>query len=424
MEQRQFTTLLLIVFLGFLGISLPYLVFPAIFLNPEYSILAPGSPLSTQAILLGVTLAAYPLGQFIGSPILGALSDDYGRKRLLSASLLVASLSNLLTGVALEWHMLWAVIATRFAAGLMEGNIAIARAMASQLKGISKHTAFGRINAAASIAYLIGPLFGGLLADNELFEGETSATPFYAICILFFATSIFSMLILRKDSSVDYVSERRILKHVLERFNIIKRMKKLFVNKRLQFLMLTSTFFTLAIDIFYEFGPVYLTEKWMLGPIDLTLYNGVLCVGLAIGNGVFPSYISTRYSNRKVIIIAMGSFSLLLFGVVLAYYSLVMLMLFMLSGLVIGLGVTLLTVKISDSASESIQGEVMGTQLSLRVLGDAFICLLGGFLLILSSKIILVIAALISVFTMVGYYTFEAKYRRSACSNLGLADTE
>lgn len=406
--KSQFATLLLIVFLGFLGISMPYLIFPAIFINPEYSILSSDWSSSSRALLLGVTLASYPLGQFIGSPILGALADDFGRKKLLSGSLVIAALSNLLTGIALEWHLLWLVILTRFAAGLMEGNIAIARAMATQLKSISKHKTFGKINAAASIAYLIGPLFGGFLADNQLFQGETSATPFYTICILFFGISFMSLFVLKNDPVVvEHISEKEVAYHIFERFKIIKKMSHLFKNKRLRFLMLISTFFTLAIDIFYEFGPVYLTDKWMLSPVDLTIYNSVLCIALALGNGWLATFCSTRYSNRYGIMVATGSFALFLMGTVLTNQPWLMLTLFTLSGLAIGLGVTLLTVKISDSAADSIQGEVMGVQLSLRVLGDAVICLLGGLLLLLSSKLILILAAIISAITM-GYYSFQS----------------
>jgi MFS family permease len=155
-QKRQFWVILIIVFLGFIGISIPYLIFPALFLNPAYSILPESWGESSHAILLGITLAAYPLGQFIGSPILGALSDDYGRKRMLIGSLAVTAISNLFTGFAIAWQQLELLIASRFITGLMEGNIAIARAMAADLKTLSKHDAFGKINATSSIAYLLG----------------------------------------------------------------------------------------------------------------------------------------------------------------------------------------------------------------------------------------------------------------------------
>lgn len=398
-QRRQFWVILFIVFLGFVGISMPYLIFPALFLNPAYSILPDSWSQSSHAIFLGITLAAYPLGQFIGSPILGALSDDYGRKRLLTASLTVAALCNLLTGFAIARHQLGLLIASRFIAGLMEGNIAIARAMAADIKTISKHESFGKINAAISIAYLLGPLIGGLLSDKNLLESLTTATPFYVTCVLFLCLSGLSALVLKKTVINTSIKVRTFW----ERINFIKRMGVLFSNKRLQFLILICTAFTLAIDIFYEFGPVYLTVKWALGPAQLTLYNGVLCLALAVGNGWLPAFTSSRVSNRRAIICSGAGLALFFIGIVLTNSTLMMMSLFALSGLAIGLAVTLMTVKISDSASDGIQGEVMGVQLSLRVLGDAIICLFGGALLLLSSKLILIVAALICITAMVYY---------------------
>ena len=55
-------------------------------------------------------------------------------------------------------------------------------------------------------------------------------------------------------------------------------------------------------------------------------------------------------------------------------------------------------------AEDNIQGEVLGTQVSLRVLGDAIICLLGGLLLLISPKIILGVAAAISSFALSFYF--------------------
>lgn len=405
-QKQQFLVILIIVFLGFLGVSIPYLIFPALFLNPEYSILPSGLGGSAPALLLGITLAAYPLGQFIGSPILGALSDDYGRKPLLSGSLLLSAFCNLLTGFAIGWQHLTLLIVSRFAAGLMEGNISIARAMAADIKSISKHKTFGKINAVASIAFILGPLIGGVMADKSLIANVTAATPFYVICVLFLGLAALSALVL-KNAELNLSNE---IKTFWQRMNIIKRMAELFSNRRLQFLMITSTLFTLAVDVFYEFSPVYLTVKWSLGPSELIIYNGVLSAGLAIGNGWLPSFCSSRISNRLAILYSICGMALFLIGMVLVSSTWMMLLLFTLSGLVIGLAVTLITVKISDSVSGSIQGEVMGVQLSLRVLGDAVICLFGGALLLLSSKLILIVAAAIAIGAMV-YYGLKVKNR-------------
>ena len=395
-QRRQFWVILFIVFLGFVGISMPYLIFPALFLNPAYSILEQSWGDGARALLLGVTLAAYPLGQFFGSPILGSLSDDYGRKSILSWSLCIAALCNLLTGFAIDWGNLWLLIISRLMAGVMEGNIAIARAMVADMPTISKHDSFGKINAVSAIAFLLGPILGGLMADKSLLEKTTISMPFYVISFLFVCLAGLSAVILQESVGTIPVKVRAFW----QRINLIKRLSILFSNRKLQFLMITSTLFTLAVDICYEFGPVYLTVKWDLIPSQLILYNGVLCVALAIGNGWLPAYFSSRVSNRLAIQCSMGGFTVFLIGIVLAHSTFLMVLLFALLGLVIGLAVTLITVKISDSVSSAIQGEVMGVQLSLRVLGDAVICLLGGVLLLFSAKLILIVAAGVSLAAM------------------------
>ena len=401
-EKKQFWIVLTIVFLGFLGISIPYLIFPALFLNPDFSIIPADWSNSSRLLLLGVTLAAYPLGQFFGSPILGSLSDDYGRKPLIVCSLIVTAFCNLLTGFAIAWQYLGWLIFSRFLAGLMEGNIAIARAMAIDMTSISKHHTLGKINAAASIAFLVGPLLGGLLTEKAFFEELNPSTPFYFICIFLFGLAGVSALILEK-SKIILSSEAR---SFWKRINLVGRLSELLSNKRLRFLMIISTSFTLAVDIFYEFGPVYLTIKWGLSPAQLVVYNGLLCLALALGNGWLPNFISSRFPLRTTIISSITALALFLGVIVLAEAPWLMMVLFALSGCAIGLAVTLITVKISNSVSDKIQGEVMGVQISLRVLGDALICLFGGALLLLSSKLILIIAAGIAFFTA-AYYLYQ-----------------
>lgn len=400
-QKRQFYVVWVIVFLGFIGISAPYLIFPPLFLNAEYSFLPAIWGKAPRAFFLGLTLAVYPLGQFIGSPILGALSDDYGRRRLLTGSLIIASFCNVLTGFAIAWEHLSLLIISRFVAGLMEGNVAIARAMCADFKTLSKHDTFGKMNAAISIAYLIGPFVGGMLTDKNLFSGFNTSTPFFFISILFITLACLSALILKETNII----AKGKIPSLWQRFNFIAKLKILFRNKKLKVLLISSTCFTLAVDIFYEFGPVYLTDKWTLGPTELILYNAMICIGLAIGNGWLPVFVSKRFSINRAIGSAIFGFALFLTLIILTNTSIPMLVWCGLAGLSIGLAVTLLTVKISDAVSDNVQGEVMGSQLSLRVLGNSIICLSGGILLMLSSKIILAIAAVTSLVAMIYYHS-------------------
>ena len=133
-QTKQFSLLLSIVFIGFVGISLPYTIFGPLFLQPENFTFLPVELLPKELILwLGITLSTYPLGIFIGAPILGSLSDSYGRKKILFISLLIAALANVLSGISLTASSLPILLISRLIAGISEGNIAIARAMTQDL---------------------------------------------------------------------------------------------------------------------------------------------------------------------------------------------------------------------------------------------------------------------------------------------------
>jgi MFS family permease len=59
-----------------------------------------------RSLVLGILLAIYPLGQFLGSPVLGALSDRYGRKPVLTVSLCIAVAAYVLISLGIELRSL------------------------------------------------------------------------------------------------------------------------------------------------------------------------------------------------------------------------------------------------------------------------------------------------------------------------------
>ena len=404
--QKQMWIIISIAFFSYLGLSMPYLIFPSLFLNPEYSILSPEWQ-SYQTIFLGITLGAYPLGQFIGSPILGALSDDYGRKQTLSISLFMTSIFSFVTAIALEKNLLWLVILSRFTTGFMEGNIAIVRAMAADIKEIDKHTTFGKINASISIAFVLGPIIGALLSEADFQKGFDLSLPFFVISALFLILS-FIIFFNVTENKLSFSNKKRTIK---ERINIFKRVAILFQNPKLRFLLIISYVYTLSVDIFFEFGPSYLTTIWLMPPVELTIYNGILSFSLAIGCAWLAVFLTKHYSNK--IIVSTGIFGYAVMLILIAFTSqpIVMAFLFALIGLCMGIPVTNLTVQISDTSPDNIQGEVMGVQSSMRFLGDALICLFGGALMMLSPNVVLLFAAGISFFTFFSY--LSSSYSKS-----------
>ncbi len=189
----------------------------------------------------------------------------------------------------------------------------------------------------------------------------------------------------------------------MEQLNFAKRLRRLFQNKKIKILLIALCIHHLSVDIFFEFGPVFLTIKWLLSPSELSLYNIVLSVALTIGCGWVAKALAARYPARKILTGAILALAFGLAALVATTLPMYMLALFALIGFAIAIASTNLTVQLSNAAPDNIQGEVLGVQTSLRVFGDATICLVGGAILSFSPNLVLLGAAFISLASL-GYY--------------------
>lgn len=111
---------------------------------------------------MGAMLTAYAAAQFLAAPALGALSDRYGRRRLLLASLGGSAVSMLLTGVAGSLPVL---LTARVIAGGCGGSIAVAQAYVVDLTGPKDRIrALGAVGASIGFGFVVGPAIGAGLA--------------------------------------------------------------------------------------------------------------------------------------------------------------------------------------------------------------------------------------------------------------------
>src|SRR5262249_38006121 len=99
---RALLALYVVIVFGFVGYSLMITVFTPMLLGADSGFLPSDATVSRRAVVLGIVLCLYPGGQFIGSPVLGALSDRYGRKPVLTLSLASTTACYALIAAALE----------------------------------------------------------------------------------------------------------------------------------------------------------------------------------------------------------------------------------------------------------------------------------------------------------------------------------
>jgi DHA1 family tetracycline resistance protein-like MFS transporter len=194
--------LYIVVFMGFIGYSLMITVFTPMLLLSDRAMLPAGTMLSTRTILLGLLLCLYPLGQFIGSPILGTLSDRFGRRPILLVSLAATTACYALLSLAITVNSLALLAIASMIAGFAEANIVTAQsAIADVIPPEQRNRYFGYIYMAVSLAYIIGPLGGGKLTDPKLVSWFSDATPFWAVFLLLALTLLAVLLGFRETKA-------------------------------------------------------------------------------------------------------------------------------------------------------------------------------------------------------------------------------
>ena len=147
--------ILFTVFLDLLGIGL---IFP---IGPFYA-----SAFGASAFDVGLLFTLFSVAQFLTIPILGALSDRYGRRPVLLIGIAGEVVGYLLFGTASSLTMLYVA---RLVAGASSGNIGAAQAYIADISSPRERThSFGLLGAAVSVGFLFGPALGGFLGQYDL----------------------------------------------------------------------------------------------------------------------------------------------------------------------------------------------------------------------------------------------------------------
>lgn len=144
--------------------------------------------LAQAAIWGGILSTSFAVMQFLFAPMVGRLSDAFGRRPVLLVSLLVMAADYVVMALA---GTIWLLLAGRIVGGITAATHSTAFAyMADISDGEDKAKRFGLIGAAFGAGFVLGPALGGFMAEFG------TRAPFYLAGALAFANAIFGWLVL------------------------------------------------------------------------------------------------------------------------------------------------------------------------------------------------------------------------------------
>ncbi len=408
LESKALPIVMLTLFLDVLGVGIMIPVLPQLI----FRIFMPaGYTLNQSYILLGWLTAIFPIMQFIATPILGQLSDRYGRKPILCFSLLGTAVGYVLLAIGILTKDIPLIFAARAFDGITGGNISVARAVIADASTPEHRTRnFGLIGAAFGIGFVMGPYIGARLATPSvnffgLFHTPhwfSTATPFWFTAGLSLITASLVLGILPETN-----------KHINRKLKMtwnksIDNIHKAFTNPALKIIFASEFLFWGGFTFFTTFFQVFLIQKLHFKTNNIGDFFAYIGICLAVTQGFFTPFLAKRFKNYQVLKFSLLAGGAALFLQLWPHSTGQLLLVAPLLALFIGLTMANATTLVSLSATRAIMGEVLGIEASVQALAQAIPAAMAGYVATMGINVPVIVGGSV---IMVGGLVFNLFYK-------------
>jgi DHA1 family tetracycline resistance protein-like MFS transporter len=324
-----------------------------------------------NAFWYGVVACSFGAANFIGAPILGALSDRFGRRPILLTSFSVMAGCLLLTGLA---RSLPVIVALRCLSGFSQSNVAIAQAAVADVTepGL-RGQRFGLIGSMVGLGYVLGPVLGGLLGAIDLH------LPFFVAGGLAAANAAFGLFVMPETLAPE--DRRPLVWHRLTPFSSIHDLASL---RGVGPLAVVLTLAYLAQFILPATWALMMKFKFGWGPRETGWSLFAYGFMLVVSQGFLIRYVLARRSPRWLTMAGLLSASLafVAYGLAWAPWMIYAAIATNVLGFMCGPAMTTL---VSQAAGGESQGRVLGSLAALSSVAAAVAPAIGSGLLVAVS---------------------------------------
>ena len=285
-------------FIDLIGFGMLIPVVPQLLANPNsaFFLLPKGMSLASGYILLGYLLAIFPFMQFLTTPILGQLSDRYGRKKILAFSIFGTSLSYIIFAFGLITKNIPLLFVARAFAGLAGGNIAVAQAAVADITTPGNRAkSFAFIGGAMGLGVIFGPIIGGKLSDPTVLNWFDITTPFWFVTILSFLNFISVILFFPETLTIRHTNTNIIWYKSFENIFRAYSFPHLRINFSAHFL------FQLGYSFFLTFISVLMIHRFNYTQGNLGNWFSFIGICAALSQIFLSKLISKKFSEGEIL---------------------------------------------------------------------------------------------------------------------------
>lgn len=411
--RKALTSALFTVFLDAIGVAILIPIYIALILPGPYSVLPPYWDIRGGYIMVGWLSGIYSICTFLSAPILGQLSDRYGRKPVLGISLVGTAIGYMLFAKGILDKNITMLFISRMIDGLTGGNIAIGRAIIGDVSTKENRTRnFGLVGSMFGLGFVLGPYIGGRLsAPNTaiinimgLTVGHTPnwfnpTTPFWFAAILAFINSLLAFFVLPETFTQKTRGKLNWTKSLSD-------IRKAVTMPGIKRIMPVSFLFSAGFTFFTTFfGFTMINNIPDFKPSNVADYFSLIGIWIAVFQIVLIPILSKRFKNYQVLRFSIPGVALSVLLLRFVHSSTAAILVSPIVPLFVALTMANTIALISSMVSKEIQGEVMGLNSSVEAVAQGIPAILSGYIASIAvwlpntvSATIITIAAILFIF--------------------------
>jgi MFS transporter, DHA1 family, tetracycline resistance protein len=386
------SAILFTIFLDFFNLGLIYPIFTSIVFEGNGEIISPDSSLFYKNLIFGLLIASFPFGQFLGAPIIGQLSDQHGRRKLLIFSLVGTIATLLLCSLGIFFSNLWILLLGRFTGGLMAGNMTLAYASLADFSSPEEKVKnFALIPLVIGLGFALGPYLAGILANPET---HSLAGPVLPLLFAVLLAVVNLILVLWKFPETGSFSNNQKPKNAFQK--LINSWKS--VRNTPLSLCLWILFFMLSSNLlFVQFVGPFAIERFHLNVTEVGYLYMNIGIAVALGHLFLTRRLAAFLSPERALFWSLQFLAGLIFLLLLRhdFISLHIVTFFIM--LACAVAYTNAMTLVSNQATKEQQGETMGLAVSIQSFAEFLPATILGMIAFLSQAIPLLVAALCAV---------------------------
>jgi len=366
------TGLLLLILVDAMGVAMLAPILSSVMLGKAPLMMA-DHPMAQRQVAYGIIMGLYSFLMLIAAPVLGDLSDQHSRKRVLVICAGGLVLANLMVGVAIACDLVPLMVIARIIGGATAGSQAAAQAaVLERTSPARKAFSLSMCLLTSSMGFILGPLVGSIFSNSSLVAWFRFDTAFYVAALLSLTVMLLIVFSLKPAQTAGLDGQK------IDFLRGFRGFSGAFHNHRIRDLCVVFALMQIGWGGYFIFVPEFLIWKFNFQPGPVNYYMSILGIGFCVAYAFVIPFLAKHFQVRKIATASLAVITVLVMASLLAPIAWEEWLLGLPIAITVSVGYGTILTMFSDLVHADQQGWILGIATSVVSFSLGVVSLVSG----------------------------------------------